>query len=152
MATFVKNLNTNGEFVEGVLHAPRYDLRWVFDFVNKPTRRGIWSNPGNETDSAGRVNKNDLLRATIEARNYYTEETAIVAECTGEDFVNFKWKASRHQLMSGSNLHMLANYHSLDGLTLVCRSVEVHVLFSGEHLVTERTEEDKNFHYECFGR
>lgn len=148
----VKKLS-EANFVEGVEQAPRYDLRWCFDFVSKPSRYGRWSAPAaNQSEMAAFVNKEGLVCARIEARNFYTNEVHTIAECDGWEFVNFKWNAERHKMMSSSNLPSLANFHNLTGLKLVCRDIEVDVYFSGESEVTARTEEDKKFHYACFGR
>lgn len=139
--------------VEGVEQQPRFDIRWRFDFANKPMRAGMWSQSSkNPADMAAFVNKDGLVLASIEARNFYTQEQFLIAECEGQDFVNFKWCAERHQVVSGTGLYSFANWHNLVGLTLVTRDVELTVYFDGTSQIVKRTEEDKKFHYECFGR
>lgn len=139
--------------LDGQEQMPRYDLRWVFEFANKPTKYGQWSRPAtNQQDMAAFVNKDGLIRAYIQAKNFYTRELHVVAECVGHEFVNFKWDAERHSLHAGTGLYSFAHYHNLVGLRLVCRDVEVAVSFNGETKVEHRTEEDKQFHYEGFGR
>ncbi len=153
MSFNVLTLKDQKNFVEGVEHPPRFDLRWRFDFTNKPTKYGQWSRPAaNQSEMAAFVNKDGLVRACIEARNYYTHEMLIIAECDGHEFVNFKWNATRHKMMTSTNLPMLANFHNLMGLKLVCADMEVDVYFNGESEVKPRSEEDKKFHYACFGR
>jgi hypothetical protein len=139
--------------IEGQEVPPRFELRWRFEFANKPTRAGMWSQPAKmQSDMAAFVNKDGLISASIEAKNFYTQEQFIIAECSGQDFVNFKWVAERHQVVAGPGLYSFANWHNLVGLSLVTRDVELTVYFDGNNLILNRTEEDKNFHYECFGR
>ncbi len=139
--------------VEGVEQPPRFELRWRFDFAQKKTKAGMWSKPAiSQADMAAFVNKEGLVRACIEAKNFYTQEQFVIAECDGQDFVNFKWCAERHQVVSGTGLYSFANWHNLVGLMLVTRDVEVTIYFDGSSQVVNRTEEDKKFHYESFGR
>lgn len=139
--------------VEGVEYPPRFELRWRFEFANKINRCGMWSKSSNNpSEMAAFVNKDGLLLAAIEAKNFYTQEQFIIAECQGQDFVNFKWNAERHQILSAPGLYSFANWHQLVGLTLVTREVELAVYFDGSSHIEHRTEEDKNFHYEGFGK
>src|SRR3990172_4226027 len=68
-----------------------YLLRWRFDFSDKPTRYGVWNS---SIEPAWSVNKNNLVRASIEGKDMQTRETRIIAECDGWDFVNFEWVAA----------------------------------------------------------
>ena len=138
--------------VEGVEHPRRYDLRWRFDFAQKRSVYGPWSAPAfRESEKAELVNKEGLIRASIEARDYYTHEMLIIAECPGPDFVIFKWNAARHKT-DVVTFTSFASFHNLIGLKLVTRELEVDVFFDGDSIVKQRTEADKQFHYASFGR
>lgn len=139
--------------IEGQELPPRYELRWRFDFAQKVTRCGMWSRSSNKTEEmAAFVNKDGLILASIEAKNYYTQEQFIIAECNGQDFVNFKWIAERHSVTGGTGLYSFSNWHQLVGLKLVTRDFDLNVHFDGTNQIEQRTEEDKKFHYEGFGK
>lgn len=113
----------------------------------------MWSRSSNKTEEmAAFVNKDGLILASIEAKNYYTQEQFIIAECNGQDFVNFKWIAERHSVTGGTGLYSFSNWHQLVGLKLVTRDFDLNVHFDGTNQIEQRTEEDKKFHYEGFGK
>ena len=48
-----------------------YQLRWRFDFANKPTKVGFFNTPGNQKTGEGLaafVNKEGLVRACVEGK------------------------------------------------------------------------------------
>lgn len=92
-------------------------------------------------------NHDRKLFACIEAKNMQTYEIRRVVECDGQDFVNFKWDA----VATGGFGSAAAN-HTLRGLRLVTRDEEIAVRPDGSIERFERSEEDKRYHYETFGR
>lgn len=70
--------------------------RWVryrlcFDYLDKPSYRGIWNGATNNFDDMiARVNKNGIVRAYIQAEDkLYRVQT--VFECDGHEYVTVKW-------------------------------------------------------------
>lgn len=137
-----------------------YLLRWRFDYLAKTSRMGQWSRGATlEGDMACFQNKEGLVRAAVEGK-YISEsptqrngklikqyDTLILAECDGWDFVNFQWMAELHMRSDGKGSH-----HHV-GLKMVTREqwVEVYAV-NGLSKSIPRTDEDKIFHYETFGR
>lgn len=131
----------------------RYLLRWRFDFGNgRPEKYGQWSRPATRNeDMAAFVNKDGIVRAAIEGKDIETREVRVLAECDGWDFVNFQWMAEARMGFGAAAPGPLAA-HRLVGLKLVTREVELQVNEAGDVHVAARSEEDKKFHYEGFGR
>lgn len=125
-----------------------YPLRWRFDFSDsKPTRVGEWDVPHSHDPQkmAAFVNKENLRRAAIEALDVDDEKLFTIAECDGHEFANFKWVA--RMVMNDEGVT-----HELMGLMLVTANEQITVFRTGAVHVEPRTEEDKNFHYEGYGR
>lgn len=123
-------------------------LRWRFDFSDtKPSRFGDWgiAHSHDPSKMAAYVNKENLTRACVEALNPWTQEILPLVQCDGHEFVNFKWMAEVRANDCGIK-------HTLVGMMLVTRLQQISVLNTGEILVDERTDEDKLYHYEGFGR
>lgn len=97
------------------------------------------------------VNTNGLAMASIEARNIITMEEFKIAECDPEDFCMFKWNASRTQSYT-SNHNMVNSFQFMTGLSMVTRDVSVECYFDGSIVLVKRSESEKKFHYEAYGR
>ena len=125
-----------------------YLLRWRFDFADRPSRMGMWSQSGTrDEDKASFVNTTGLVRACIEGKDIATREVKALAECDGHDYVVFKWNAAF--ISTGS---FAAGQHVLTGLKLVTRDLELDVFPSGDVKISARLEDEKNFNYAAFGR
>ena len=121
-----------------------FRLRWCFDYVNRPSKFGMWDkDPVNENEKACRQLKDGLLMARIEGKDVLTLQVVTLAECPGSEFVNFKWMAE---------FSARRNIHTHVGMQLVTRYSEISVLREGVIRKEPRTEEDMGFHYEIFGR
>jgi len=71
--------------------ANRWLFRWRFEFAgNSPTRIGGWFPATRYEDMAAAVNKEGLIRAIIEGKNFMTKEVKSFADCPGYDFINFQ--------------------------------------------------------------
>lgn len=90
------------------------------------------------------VNKENLSRAVIEGKTQDGQIQTIV-QCEGWDFINFEWVMEMRSNDEGIVYNLL-------GLKLVTRDEQLWVLFTGDVRVEPRTDADKNFHYEGFGR
>ncbi len=126
-------------------------LRWRFDYSDdKPARYGLWSRSSrNPIDMAAFVNKENLRRASIEAKNFVNrDDVRILAECDGWDFVNFQWMAEARVSSADSRV----TGHRLIGLKLVTRDWFFLVFRDGTMQKVPRPEDDKKFHYAGFGR
>ncbi|CAB4170002.1 hypothetical protein UFOVP901_26 [uncultured Caudovirales phage] len=125
-----------------------YLLRWRFDFADRPSRIGMWSQSGTrDEDKASFVNTTGLVRASIEGKDVVTREVKALAECDGHDYVVFKWNAAF--ISTGS---FAAGQHVLTGLKLVTRDLELDVFPSGDVKISARLEDEKNFNYAAFGK
>jgi len=132
----------------------KYLLRWRFDFANnKPTKYGQWSRPATiQSDMAAMVNKEGLIRASIEGKDRTTKDVLTILECDGHDFVNFEWVNARHYFVSNLGASMIAPFHRLLGLALVTREFKTLVLLDGTVHPRPRTEAEKKLHLEGFGK
>lgn len=92
--------------------------------------------------------KENLSRAAIEGKCCRTFQIVTLAECPGVDFCNFEWMAEFRARMGDVN----AGYCRNVGLTLVDRDNRTKVGFNGEIKTEIRSEQDKNFHYEGYGK
>lgn len=112
-----------------------YLLRWRYDYTGgRSPSLGMWSNPGDVANQgAWRQNKEGVARASIEAKDYFTRETTTLAECLGEDFVNFEWLAlasvNPFSLKGAGNVTPVTR---LGGLVLRTRTEVVTVYNSGD--------------------
>ncbi len=126
-----------------------YLLRWRFDYFDtKPPKYGMWSRPAVLlSDMAAFISKENLRVASIEAKHVETREVISLAECEGCDFVNFQWIAQvRYNIGIGTQNSQLI------GLKLVTRDTSIEVYPSGDIKILNRSEHDKQFHFEGFGR
>lgn len=125
-----------------------YLLRWRFDFADRPSRMGMWSQSGTrDEDKASFVNTTGLVRASIEGKDVVTRAVKVLAECDGHDYVVFKWNAA---FISHGNF--TTGQHVLTGLKLVTRDFELDVFPSGDVKISARLEDEKNFNYAAFGK
>lgn len=134
-----------------------FRLRWVFDFAgNKPTRKGMWSEPGDVAkDGAWRVNKDGLVHAAIERECMTSYKIETVAECDGHDFVNFEWMAAASVpalSLIGSQVSKIDLRGAIVGLRLVTRDLNLECLVDGRQMVKPRPEAEKKLHLAGFGR
>lgn len=132
----------------------KYLLRWRFDFANnKPSKYGQWSRPATRPeDLAAMVNKDALVRASIEGKDRKTRQIVTIVECDGHDFVNFEWINARHHFCANLGATMIAPFHRLLGLKLVTRELKACVFLDGTVLPLQRTEAEKKLHLEGFGK
>jgi hypothetical protein len=127
-------------------------LRWRFDFVNKPSKVGYWSRPGDQHGGhAWSVDKTGLLRAAIEAEDTRTWKELVAAECDGHDFINFEWIGGTTAPMAP--LRPVTLEPQIIGMRLHTREKVFSVMmFSTQVHVRDRTEEEKRAHLAGFGR
>jgi len=128
-----------------------YDLRWRFDFANRPSRYGKWSNPGKSKElHAWCQNQEGLIRASIEGQHVITQEVKTLAECDGYNFVNFQWMAVA--MTPSSLIGNVKPIHALVGLKILTRDEELAVTSDGKLSVTVRPEQEKKINFATFGR
>lgn len=120
-------------------------LRWRYDYLDKPSRCGVWSRPADHVgDMAAFNNKGIVVAALIEAQDVHTDAVRVVAECQGADFVNFEWIAA--------TVGYDAAYSKIMGLTLVTRNERCSVYVDGSASVTKRSDDDKRLNLATFGK
>lgn len=103
--------------------ADRWLFRWVFDFGFK-MRIGGWFPASRLEDMASTVNKEGLLFAYIEAKHWSTREVRRVAECKGEDFINFEH-------LTACMLNSERVVHHTYGMRIQCRNEVITALEDG---------------------
>lgn len=124
-----------------------WDLRWSFDFYQRPTINGAWTH---SIISAWDKNKEGLLYARIEGKNRRTKEIKTFVRCAGQDFVNFQWIGMSNVGNPFKIGASKAPKTGLAGLKLISRNKEVTVNLAGKVFVSDRTTENINF--ATFGR
>lgn len=123
-----------------------YLLRWKFDYASRPSRAGMWDNPGKlDTDKACFNNKDDVICAKIEGKNYLTRETVVLAEIKGENFMNFQWLANAY-LTPGTSTPRTV----LTGMKIVSRYEEIEVFKNGK--INKKPLSNDNINFATYGR
>lgn len=126
-----------------------YRLRWRFDFAHKPPKWGGWMNTGRGDESkAYLVNKDGLVKASIEAEDIRDWKIYELASVSGQDYVNFQWEA----LAIAPNLMNMPHETKLKsqivGLRLVRRDWETIVYVNGETRLEKSVNlNHKDFHF-----
>jgi hypothetical protein len=130
----------------------RYLLTWRFDFSgDKPSKYGMWSMPAIlQSDMAAFVNKEGLVRASIQAKDVATREITTLAEVDGWDFCNFEWIAQGR--IPGPGFGSKPLQGQVVGLRLRARESSFECFVDGSVFVRGRSEADKKFHYAGFGK
>lgn len=130
-----------------------YLVTWRFDFSgDKPSRVGMWSMPAVlQSDMAAYVNKEGLIRASIQVKNCATREVTTLAEVDGWDFCNFEWIA-QGRLPGGPGFGSKQLQSQVVGLRLRARDSLYEVFTNGHVLKRVRREDDKKFHYAGYGK
>ncbi len=132
-----------------VLQLPKkYLLRWRFDYKDdKPTKRGMFNNSGPQNDLETKAwNKNTNVKfAIIEGKDIQTREIIVLAECLGEDFVNFEWIAAVDAFKKGVSAMIC-------GLQIRTRDHVLKVFDTGETHLMARPKNDDKIHLNTFGK
>lgn len=127
-----------------------YLLRWRFDYLSRPAVFGMWSNPGNiQQSGAWRQNREGVLRASVEAKDYFTRAITVLAECPGQDFVNFEWLALASLNPFGVR-GSITPLTKLGGLAIRSRNELIQVYTSGE--VSRTPWQDDGVQLATFGK
>jgi hypothetical protein len=136
----------------------RFLLRWRFDYHDdKAPRCGMWNRAGdNPVDQAWSQSKDNLLLASIEAKDIQTKKITTIAECAGQDFCNFEWCAVSFA-GAGFNKDVMKVFNNglslqsmIVGLTIVSRNNRCTVYLDGSTQVKER--DDKDFNFASYGK
>ena len=129
-----------------------YLLRWRYDYHDhKPTKYGQWNRHSeNPSDQAWCQSKENLMNASIEVKNYYTREIKRVAECRGQDFVNFQWIATASTPMQSKG--KVVSMGSIVGLSLVSRKEIFSFYLNGQSKEKANTVDYSKIHLAGFGR
>ncbi len=113
----------------------------------------MWSMPAVlQSDMAAFVNKEGLVRASIEAKHMVSREIVTLAEVDGWDFCNFEWIAQGRISGVGSGIGSKRLQGQILGLRLRARESCYECFIDGSVLKRVRSEEDKQFHYAGYGK
>lgn len=129
------------------LQRVRYHLRWRFDFKSKSPVFGMWDS---SHISAWDKNRDDLLYASIEAKEIETGKVTRLVECEGHDFRNFQWLAISkvNPNLRGAVTPQATNV----GLKILTTHEEVAVLITGQVGRRRLTDGEKGIQFATFGR
>ena len=127
-------------------------VTWRFDFGNdKPMKMGMWSMPATrQSDMAAYVNKEGLVRASIQAKDFISRKVYTMAEVDGHDFVNFEWIAQGS--IPGPGFRRTSLQGQVIGIRLRARDCMYECFADGRVIKKIRPEADKSFHYAGFGK
>lgn len=125
--------------------SPKYRLRWRFDFAGKPTRIGVFNGGGGPNDGAWLVNKEGLVRASIEGEDMATFELKTLVEVDGHNYAHMEW-------ITYSRLPGLYKYEGdvnprahIGGISLFSREHRIDVYIDGTYQVSALSDEEKLF-------
>lgn len=126
-----------------------YRLRWRFDYVNRPTRRGIWDGVGPEggVESAWRQPKDGLIAALIEGECMKTHEVYVLAEVRGQDYAFAQWDS---HVRTGPGIGLKRDFKPFrmtHGLALLTRDERVTVFIDGTVARRPLTDEERGFNF-----
>lgn len=110
-----------------------YRLRWRFDFVDKPSKFGVWNGASNNfSDSAAAVNKTGLLRAVIEGEKIGEWVVKTLFEMEGHNYVTAQWiRLANASAMMSKDVQSAKLPSSLIGLSLLSSDKKYIVYIDG---------------------
>lgn len=127
----------------------KYLLRWRFDYINKPSKAGLWMQHGpNPSDQAWCQSREGLLYARVEGKHLQDRTVSILAECPAADFCLFQWNAAQ---ITGPKFQPIGG-PIIVGIHLVTRYFDILVLADGSVKMNPRSEQEQKFHYETYGQ
>lgn len=131
-----------------------YLLRWRFDYINSPSRVGMWSQPGN-IDQAGAWKQNGaglhICRAMVEGKHAQNRTTEVLAEVPGQDFVMFQWLALARVNAFGLSGSVVPRT-VLGGLQIVTREEIITVMINGLVKREFRSDDHKTLALATYGK
>ena len=131
----------------------RFLLRWRYDYKDKASIYGMWSNPGNiEANGAWKHNHEGVISASIEGKDIDSRKIVRLAECPGYDFVNFEWIAMA-KIGNPFNIRgAITPPTRLMGLAIVTRDKIIEVFPNGAVVPKIRPEGHKLLKLATFGK
>jgi len=122
----------------------KYRLRWRFDFVDGKTKYGIWDGASDLfKDKAAAVNKNGLLRASIEGEKIGEWTVKTLLEVDGHKYVSAEWLASASVGAFGNGSSTSPG--TIVGLGFILDDKKVWIYKNGTGGSRMLTENDKKF-------
>lgn len=133
-----------------MLDKPRkFLIRWVFDYSDKPTRRGIWSTTTKNPVDQAWNKTTGASRMRIETKDMYTKEVKTVVDCPAKDFRSFRWMAIARVPSFAGNVQPI---HQLVGLEMWTDEKRIQVFDTGDIKLSELSEENKNLQLVSYGK
>lgn len=116
---------------------PIYRLRWRFDFIDKPSRYGIWNGASaNFNDSAVSVNKTGLVRAIIEGEKIGEWVPKVLFEMDGNEYVTSQWiRLANASMLMDKNVNSAALPSSLIGLAMLSSTKKYIIYVDGRGVI-----------------
>ena len=116
-----------------------YRLRWRFDFVDKPSKCGVWNGASNNfADSAAAVNKTGLVRAVIEGEKIGEWVVKTLFEMDGHNYVTSQWiRLANASAMMSKDVQKASLPSSLIGLALLSSDKKYIVYIDGTGAIVQ---------------
>jgi len=125
-------------------HQPFWRLRWRFDFVDRPTRRGVWNDgSGLLQDKAAYVDKSGLLRAYVEGEKVGAYYVKILAEVDGHEYAHCAWEAAAQMAPFYKKTYRTPG--NIIGLSLFTADKKTTVYVDGQIKTTNLTQRQRKF-------
>jgi len=129
----------------------KYKLRWRFDYPDKRSRCGMWTQTTkNAVDQAWNKNTG-ASRMKIEGKNIETRQVEVLVDCPADKFRNFGWMAIARP-GSGFRIGTVTPIHQLVGLEMWTTEKKIKVFDTGQILVEELKPEDKKLRLSTYGK
>lgn len=125
-----------------------YRLRWAFDFVDRPTRRGVWDGATDlDSDGAWCISKTGLRYARIETETLTGAakgEVTSVLEIDGEDYTCAKWVVHVRAAALGGPVSMNLSPR-VHGLRMQTRDEAITIFVDGTASRRPLTADERKF-------
>ena len=130
------------------MSAPKYLLRWRYEYANKLPLFGMWSSPGAQEDLPTKAwphNTEGMIYAVIEAKDFVTREISQKVRVPKQDFRNFQWIAA-----ASIDLAKISVTHTkIAGLKIQTRDKELSVFEDGS--CSEAPFQADNINFKTYG-
>jgi len=127
----------------------KYYLRWCFDYPNKASIRGMWSQTSNNPVDQAWNKVTGASRMKIEAKDVDTKHVKVLADVPADDFRTFKWMATAKV----GGFAIRANpIHQLIGLEMWTANNSIKAYDDGTVKITKLKPEEMNMNLATYGK
>lgn len=128
----------------------KFFLRWRFDYPNKPSVYGMWSQTTNNPIDQAWNKTTGAIRMKIEAKHVDTKQVSVLVDQPAEDFRNFSWMVNARMTVLGKIKSR--PMHQLVGLEMWTRDSKIQVYDDGTIAKKPLSEADKKLNLATYGK